>query len=80
MRTKIIENLSNRERGFKAERIPMGNAMTSQRSVPPTIRESVTGKAEASLSATCWWVTKDRPKSPWPMMRQTKCPYCWMID
>ena len=54
--------------------------MTSQRSVPPTIRESVTGKAEASLSATCWWVTKDRPKSPWPMMRQTKCPYCWMID
>ena len=80
MRTKTIENLSSSERGRKAERIPIGNAMASQRSVPPTTREIVTGSAEASLSATCWCVANDLPKSPCPMMRQTKWPYCSMMD
>ena len=86
--TKTMAIRSRSDRGLSAERIPIGSAISIQKTAPPKTSEAVTGAAFRTTELTVWRFVNERPRlgvlkcgEPWTMpatgiRRPKNFPYC----
>jgi hypothetical protein len=74
--TKTIENRSRSDLGRRADRIPIGIASRSQKTIPPKSSDAVTGAAFAITWFTLCRFVNERPRSWWTTRRFRNRPYC----
>ena len=61
--TNTIDVRSNSDRGFSADRIPIGNAISIHNIAPPSTSDAVTGAAFITVSFTLCRLKYDLPRS-----------------
>ena len=76
MRMKIIAPLSSSDRGRSAERIPIGSAISIQRTAPPRTSAAVTGTASPTISLTSRRFAYERPSEWSTTSRLRNRAYC----
>src|SRR3954464_13030750 len=61
--TNTIADLSKSDRGFNADRIPIGSAISIHSTAPPSTSDAVTGAAFITVSLTLCRLKYDLPRS-----------------
>ena len=67
---------STSDRGFRAERMPIGTAISIHITAPPSTRDAVTGAAAKIEELTLWRSLNEYPRLPWKTSRPRKCRNC----